>query len=87
MKRTILLTIIVLAGAVRLPAQTDWRLSGQLRQRFEIDGKDFDKNTKARSFNRLRSRLNLTFTPGENVTGFFQLQDSRTFGEEARNFV
>ena len=84
MKRTILLIILtVLAGAASLPAQTDWRLSGQIRQRFEVDGKDFDKSTKASSFNLLRSRLNITFTPGENVTGFFQLQDSRTFGEES----
>ena len=84
MRRTVLLTIMtLLAGAASLPAQTGWQLSGQIRQRFEVDGKDFDKSTQTSSFNLLRSRLNVTFTPGENVTGFFQLQDSRTFGEES----
>jgi len=62
-------------------AQT-WSASGQIRQRFEINGKDFNSDTKMSSFNLLRSRLNVAFQPSDDVTGFIQFQDSRTFGEE-----
>ncbi len=67
---------------VDLPAQEKWKLSGQIRQRFEMDDKNFDSETNSNNFNLLRSRLGITFAPEEDVTAFFQVQDSRTFGEE-----
>jgi hypothetical protein len=67
---------------VDLAAQEKWKLSGQIRQRFEMDDKDFDSETNSNNFNLLRSRLGITFAPEEDVTAFFQVQDSRTFGEE-----
>ncbi|UCD37739.1 MAG: alginate export family protein [Fidelibacterota bacterium] len=75
----------VMAGLLMvtvLAAQAQWELGGQIRYRFESSNRDFHQDTKASNVNLLRSRLNVTLSAAENVTGFFQLQDSRTFGEE-----
>jgi len=84
MKLKILLLILFVAlvwnrGAI---SQTEWKLSGQIRHRFEASDKTFDKDQKYNNFNLLRSRLNITLIPLEDVIAFFQFQDSRVFGEE-----
>jgi hypothetical protein len=63
-------------------AQQDWKVNAQIRHRFEMDNKDFNSNTDFNNFSLLRSRLGITFNPTKNLNTFFQLQDSRVFGEE-----
>lgn len=78
----VLLLIFSLSGY----AQTDERkfeASGQLRLRAENDQKDFNNDTGEIDFTLMRTRLNLKFTYSDKLTVFAQLQDSRTFGEEA----
>ena len=67
--------------------QERWQLSGQIRQRFEMDNKDFNGNTDSNNFNLLRSRINAEFAPSDNLSAFFQMQDSRRFGEETSTLV
>ncbi|MFQ6610341.1 MAG: alginate export family protein [Fidelibacterota bacterium] len=57
-------------------------LTGQIRHRYEISDKDFNSSTGADSYSYLRTRLNLGFSPDENMKVFLQFQDSRKFGEE-----
>lgn len=59
--------------------QENWKVSGQIRHRFEMDNKDFNSDTDANNFNLLRSRIGITFSTAENVEGFIQVQDSRRF--------
>jgi len=63
-------------------AQQNWKVSGQIRHRFEMDNKDFNSDTDANNFSFLRTRLGITFSPNEKVLGFMQVQDSRRLGEE-----
>lgn len=76
----------VLAGLLLLPAaahsEAQFKISTEIRQRLEVDGKAFD-DTGVFSFNLLRTRLGAEFTASEHVAGFVQLQDSRVWGEEA----
>ena len=60
----------------------NWTFNGQIRHRFEMDNKDFNSETKLNNFNLLRSRLGVTYQNNKNLSAFFQVQDSRTFGEE-----
>ncbi len=82
MKKLFLLTIIVLSF-VNLSAQEGLKFSAQIRPRFEMDSKDFKSSTLPNTFTVFRTRLGLSFSPSDNLTGFVQIQDSRTFGEEA----
>lgn len=63
-------------------AQETVEFSGQIRPRFIIDNKDFNSNTDFQTYGEMRSRLGVKFNPTENLTAFFQVQDSRTLGEE-----
>ncbi len=82
MKKILLLTFIVLSF-VNLNAQDALKFSAQIRPRFEMDSKDFKSSTLPNTFTVFRTRLGLTFSPSKNISGFVQIQDSRTFGEEA----
>lgn len=63
-------------------AQDGLNFSLQIRPRFEIDNKDFNSTTSTGTFTAFRTRLGLTFNRMENLTAFFQIQDSRYFGDE-----
>ncbi len=63
-------------------AQETVEFSGQIRPRFFLDNKDFNSNTDFQTYGEMRSRLGVKFNPTENLSAFFQVQDSRTFGEE-----
>lgn len=76
----IALLLITFSGII---AQENLKFSAQIRPRFEIDNKDFKSSTRANTFTQLRTRLGLSFSPVKNLTGFIQVQDSRTYGEEA----
>ncbi|MFC1557427.1 alginate export family protein [candidate division KSB1 bacterium] len=80
-----ILLVVLLAGIV-IPhdglAQGLWSFGGQVRHRYEMDNKDFNSDTNFDNFSLLRSRFNALYRHSDNVEAFFQLQDSRTFGEE-----
>jgi hypothetical protein len=82
MKKIFLLTIFVLSF-INLSAQEGLKFSAQIRPRFEMDSKDFKSSTLPNTFTVFRTRLGLAFSPLKNISGFVQIQDSRTFGEEA----
>lgn len=82
MKKIFLLTIFVLSF-INLNAQEGLKFSAQIRPRFEMDSKDFKSSTLPNTFTVFRTRLGLAFSPLKNISGFVQIQDSRTFGEEA----
>jgi hypothetical protein len=83
MKRIILAALAVaLLLPVGVAADDTVSFSVQVRQRFEVDDKDFNSGTGLGSFNLLRTRIGAKFTPGENMKAFVQLQDSRVWGEE-----
>ncbi len=83
-KTTVLITIaVILISFTSLYSENDFfDFNLQIRHRFENNAKDLNSETKADSFNLLRTRLGIKFTPVKNISAFFQLQDSRTFGEE-----
>ena len=64
-------------------AQVKLKINAQIRPRFQYDNKDFNSNTGTNTFTELRSRLGLLFSSTEDLTGFFQIQDSRRFGSES----
>lgn len=71
------------------PQIPDWlnklTIKGQVRFRQEFSRKQFSPDTDINDVEYLRSRLSLSFRPGDNVTAFLQFQDSRTFGLEGGN--
>jgi len=73
---------LILLFIVTLSAQEQLKFSAQLRPRFIVDNKNFDSNLSPDTYAEMRSRLGVQFTPTDDLTLFFQLQDARTFGEE-----
>jgi hypothetical protein len=63
------------------------KLSAHIRTRGEIDGRDFDNDTSAKGMTLLRVRLNAEFEATDDISGFIQLQDSRTYGAELNTLV
>ncbi len=85
MKRFSTIGLILLIGfTIDLSGQEKNRfdLSGQVRHRFEMSDRSFGTEAEPINFNLLRSRLNVVLTPLQDVEAFFQVQDSRRFGEE-----
>ncbi len=64
--------------AQELPSSLD--VGGQIRERSQLDAKDFDPDASTVDFHELRTRLHLGFAPVERVDAFVQIQDSRRFG-------
>jgi len=77
-----LLVCLLFLPIVILFSQENININGQIRYRFERTKKGFDKETHATNNNYLRTRINLFYQPTSNLNAFFQLQDSRIFGEE-----
>lgn len=73
--------IIFLFAAAAIFSQ-DWKFSGQIQARTEVDGRDFSNSTYALTFASLRTRLGVEKTIFDKVTFFAQIQDSRIFGQE-----
>jgi hypothetical protein len=83
MKRVILVLLTVMLTLSSMAFGSDeFEISAQIRQRFEMDGRDFNGDTGLDTYNLLRTRLGLTFQPADDLSAFIQIQDSRTFGEE-----
>ncbi len=60
----------------------DWKISGQVQLRSEVDGRDFSDRTHPLTFATIRTRLGVEKTFAEKINFFVQFQDSRVFGEE-----
>lgn len=76
-----ILTVIILMP--KLQAQNnDWKINGQIMIRSEVDGRDFSNQTHALTFASMRSRLMVKKNFGTDLGLFFQIQDSRVFGQE-----
>lgn len=58
------------------------KVDGQLRFKSEFNDKDFKSDTKGYSYQYGRTRLGVWLSPSQNVTGYIQFQDSRTWGTE-----
>jgi hypothetical protein len=82
MKKFIILILAAFSFSSTYSQET-FKLSAQIRPRFEFDKKGFNTNLKAKTFTSLRTRLGVTFIPLKDVSGFVQVQDSRNFGEVA----
>lgn len=63
-------------------AQSNIDVSAEIRPRFQIDNKDFNSGQGADSYTELRTRLGVLFSADENISGLFQIQDSRVYGTE-----
>ncbi len=60
------------------------KFSGEIRYRFEADGRRVaeDGGDRFGDFHLLRTRAGIFFSPTDDVEGVMVIQDSRTFGEE-----
>jgi hypothetical protein len=65
----------------------DWKFSGQIQLRSEVDGRDFRNETHPLTFASLRSRVGVEKTFMDKVNFFVQIQDSRVFGEEGNTLA
>src|SRR5690606_28676727 len=82
MKKFILIFIVILSAAQLTSAQDDWKISGGVQLRSEIDGRDFSDITHALTFASLRTRAAVSKTVAGKINFFAQVQDSRVLGEE-----
>ncbi|MDE0298067.1 MAG: alginate export family protein [Candidatus Poribacteria bacterium] len=76
-----LIAVIVCSRSVE-SSKDGVKLTGQFRSRGEFGANDFNDNTPANRSTLLRIRLNAAFQPGEKISTFVQLQDSRFYGAE-----
>lgn len=74
--------IIILLSFTTLFAQTDdWKITGGLQIRTELDGRDFSNKTYPVSFTSMRTRLGVSKNISGKAEFFVQAQDSRLFGQ------
>ncbi|MBI5324716.1 MAG: alginate export family protein [Ignavibacteriae bacterium] len=89
MKNLLVLLISITIINTYLNAQTDsvkqndWKFSGHVLMRSEMDGKDFDNKTYPPTYTLMRTRINVEKNLFEDVSFFIQLQDSRVWGQTA----
>ncbi len=81
-----LIIAIIFLSVLTSAQEEDWKITGHLQLRSELDGRDFSNATHPLTFASLRTRLGLQKSFGR--LGFFvQAQDSRVFGEENNTLV
>lgn len=81
----VLITMLV-TGMSIISAQSSFTAGGQIRHRFEMSDKGLTDDSKRTDISYLRTRLNLPFSPAENVVTLIQVQDSRILGEETQGY-
>ncbi len=84
---TTFLLVFAFVGSAAGQGLKDVSVSGQVRHRTEYTGKDFDSNRDNVWFHLLRTRINMTANPAEDVKAFVQFQDSRFFGSETNTLT
>lgn len=89
MKSILLITITLIFISSLFPQENkdEWKFSGQLQLRTELDGRDFKNKTHALKFTSLRTRFGVEKTFMDKVNFFVQIQDSRLFGEEGNTLA
>lgn len=70
------------SAAFAQDATVTWKFDGQVQLRSELDGRDFSNKTYPLAYTYSRVRLGASATVADNVSFYFQAQDSRIFGEE-----
>jgi hypothetical protein len=80
--KKIIFFLVILTLSSHIFSQDNLKFSAQIRPRFIIDNKDFNSYTSFESYGEMRSRFGIQFKPTKGLSLFFQVQDSRTFGEE-----
>ncbi|MCL5991385.1 MAG: alginate export family protein [Bacteroidetes bacterium] len=63
--------------------QNEWKFSGHVLMRSEMDGKDFDNKTFPLSYTLMRTRVNAEKNLFDDISFFIQFQDSRVWGQTA----
>jgi len=89
MKRNFLTVITALAAVFFMGAtivSADVEFGGQFRPRFEVVDKDFNGMTDANTFIQSRIRLDTKVTADDNISAFFQLQSTPTWGFDSAVF-
>jgi len=82
------LYIIALCGLLSfVSGEQKFTVGGQIRHRFELQNKAFNKESNRTDFSFLRTRINLNFYPVNNVSAFIQIQDSRLMGQESNTLT
>jgi len=85
MKTYLSLIVILLIEFITLKSEErtdDWKLTGSIQIRSELDGRDFSNKTYPYSFTGLRLRVGVEKSLFNTVSFFAQFQDSRVYGEE-----
>lgn len=82
MRQFYLFILLFTLAAAPLAAQ-GIEFSGQIRERSEFDDKSFNESQHHDVFHLLRTRLKATATVNEQVRVVAEVQDARTFGQEA----
>ena len=78
----ILFVFLIISNFMFAQEIDDWRISGQIQLRSELDGRDFSNKTYPLTFTSLRTRVGIEKSFANKVNLFVQLQDSRIFGQE-----
>jgi hypothetical protein len=74
------LVILFCAGILAAEIGDDIYLTGAMRWRGELDGKDFRNSTAMNEFQYLRTRINFDIRSIDNALVYIQAQDSRNLG-------
>jgi len=79
--------IIYTIGILIIPGnlysqEKNWKVSGQIQLRTELDGRDFSDETYPPVFTSLKSRLSVEKDVTDKFSFYLDVQDSRVFGEE-----
>lgn len=82
MRQFFLFILLITLAAGPLAAQSV-EFSGQVRERSEFDDKSFNETQHHDVFHLLRTRLKATATVNDQVKVVAEVQDARTFGQEA----
>ncbi|RPI75320.1 MAG: hypothetical protein EHM47_02965 [Ignavibacteriales bacterium] len=83
----LLIALVVLFYSEIIPQNDDWKFSGQIQLRSELDGRDFRHKTHPLTFASLRTRVGVEKTFMDKLNFFVQIQDSRVFGEEGNTLT
>ncbi len=77
----LLFTTLLLASDAAAQDNPVWFLSGELRQRSELDQRTLIERRHLDDYHLLRARIGVTVEPSPGIGAFVQLQNARLFGE------
>jgi len=76
-----LLVVLLLPPPTAAQPDSAFSVRGEIRQRSEVDARDFNASTTPADVHLLRTRLDVSVDPVDRVDVLVQIQDSRRFGE------